>query len=94
MLRNGAKKSVTVKGNSTADQLVTALNAAAGGINARLDADGNLLMDGVKSFSRRKSSDEAYTPPSTWVGVGSGSLNDDKLKPPEAWPRARGTMTS
>ena len=31
----------------------------------RLDADGNLLMDGVKSFSRRKSSDEAYTPPST-----------------------------
>ncbi len=80
VLRNGAKKSVTVKGNSTADQLVTALNAAAGGINARLDADGNLLMDGVKSFSRRKSSDEAYTPPSTWVGVGSGSLNDDKLK--------------
>ena len=79
VLRNGAKKSVTVKGNSTADQLVTALNAAAGGINARLDADGNLLMDGVKSFSRRKSSDEAYTPPSTWVGVGSGSLNDDKL---------------
>ena len=79
VLRNGAKKSVTVKGNSTADQLVTALNAAAGGINARLDADGNLLMDGVKSFSRRKSSDEAYTPSSTWVGVGSGSLNDDKL---------------
>lgn len=91
VLRNGAKKSVTVKGNSTADQLVTALNAAAGGINARLDADGNLLMDGVKSFSRRKSSDEAYTPPSTWVGVGSGSLNDDKLNAAgRPWPEGKG----
>ena len=79
VLRNGAKKSVTVKGDASAADLVTALNAAAGGINARLDTDGNLLMDGVKSFSRRKSSDEAYTPPSTWVGVGSGNLNDDKL---------------
>ncbi|MCD7983296.1 MAG: flagellar filament capping protein FliD, partial [Desulfovibrio sp.] len=64
----------TIKGNATADDFVTALNAA-GGITASLDGSGNLVMDGVKSFSRRKSSDDAYKPASTWVGVG-GDLKD------------------
>ena len=74
VLQSGAKKSVTIKGNATADDFVTALNAA-GGITASLDGSGNLVMGGVKSFSRRKSSDDAYKPASTWVGVG-GDLKD------------------
>lgn len=78
VLQNGVKKSVTLKGDATANDLVTALNAA-GGITASLDGNGDLVLTGVKSFSRRESSDKAYTPASTWVGVG-GSLKDSNNK--------------
>ncbi|WP_298031538.1 flagellar filament capping protein FliD [uncultured Desulfovibrio sp.] len=81
VLQSGVKKSVTIKGNATAADLVTALNAA-GGITASLDGGGNLVLGGVKSFSRRKSSDSAYTPASTWVGIGDlkdSNNNDIKL---------------
>lgn len=78
VLQSGVKKTVTLKGDATADDLVTALNAA-GGITASLNSNGDLVLGGVKSFSRRKSSDKPYTPSSTWVGVG-GSLKDSNNK--------------
>ncbi|MDE5831816.1 MAG: flagellar filament capping protein FliD, partial [Desulfovibrio sp.] len=65
VLRDGTKKSVVVKGNATADELVTALNNSASGINARLE-NGDLVMD-VQSFTRRKTGEDAYTPPSLRV---------------------------
>ncbi|MGE9984606.1 flagellar filament capping protein FliD [Desulfovibrio sp. SGI.169] len=78
VLQSGVKKTVTIKGDATADELVTALNAA-GGITASLDGNGDLTLTGVRSFSRRESSDKAYTPASTWVGV-TGSLKDSNNK--------------
>lgn len=62
VLANGTKKSLTVKGDATPEQLVADLNNLAGGIHASLDANNNLILDGVKSFSRRTSKDSAYTP--------------------------------
>ncbi len=64
VLDSGVKKTVTLKGDATADDLVAALNNA-GGITASVDASGQLTLQGVQSFSRRKSSDAAYTPAST-----------------------------
>lgn len=63
VLLDGSKKSVSIKGSASAQDLVNQLNAAAGGINASIDGSGNLVLDGVKSFSRRLASDDAYTPP-------------------------------
>lgn len=42
---------------------------------ASLDASGNLVLQRVKSFSKRKSEDEAYRPAGTGVSVGAG-IND------------------
>lgn len=75
VLQGGAKKSVTIKGNATADELVTALNNAAGGINASVDSNGVLTIEGVQSFSRRKASDDPYTPASTRLSL-AGDLKD------------------
>lgn len=82
VLQGGAKKSVTVKGNATADELVAALNNAAGGIKASVDSSGNLTIEGVQSFSRRKAGEDAYTPGSTRFSVGAikdSSGNYEKL---------------
>jgi len=65
VMDSGAKKSITLKGSATADDLVKALNNEAAGIHASVDGSGNLTIEGVRSFSRRETSDKAYTPPST-----------------------------
>lgn len=75
VLQGGAKKSVTIKGDATADEVVVALNNAAGGINAYLDGSGNLVLEGVQSFSRRLESDKAYKPASVEMTI-SGGLNE------------------
>lgn len=75
VLQGGAKKSVTVKGNATAEELVTALNNAASGINASVDAFGNLTLQGVQSFSRREEGQKPYTPASTRVSL-AGDIKD------------------
>lgn len=68
VLRDGTKKSVVIKGDASAQDLVTALNNSASGINARLDSDGNLLMN-VQSFSRRETGSDPYEPVSTRVAL-------------------------
>lgn len=95
VLQGGTKKSITVKGNATADELVTTLNNAAGGIKASLDASGNLVLEGVQSFSRRRASEDPYVPASTELtlngridaklnaedtGIAQGLGDDDLLK--------------
>ena len=70
VLQGGAKKSVTISGTASMEQIRDQLNNAAGGINARIDEEsGDLLMD-VQSFSVRTSDDAAYTPASLNVNVG------------------------
>ncbi len=77
VLQGGAKKSVTIKGDASADELVTALNNAAGGIRASVDEFGNLSIDGVKSFSRRESSEKEYKAASLRVDVGADMKDRD-----------------
>lgn len=60
-LANGKKKSLTIKGDASPQDLVVQLNNLAGGISASIDASGNLSIEGVKSFSRRLASEQAYT---------------------------------
>ncbi len=76
VLQGGQKKSVTIKGDATVEQIEQQLNAAAGGIKASIDrTTGALTIDGVQSFSRRKAGEEAYTPASTKVTV-KGEMKD------------------
>ena len=76
---NGTKKSVTIKGNSSLNDLVNAINSQTGRQIASLDpATGNLKLDGVQSFKRRLSSEEADVPPSVKVYAGT---QEDMSKP-------------
>ena len=74
-LANGTKKSLTIKGDATPDEMVAQLNNLAGGITASLDSSGNLTLEGVKSFSRRVAGEDAYTPAGIKFALG-GSLKD------------------
>lgn len=78
VLNDGTKKSVTVSGDLTAEELAEKLSNAAGTgvIDAKVDpATGDLTITGVKSYSRRKKTDAAYTEAGTRVSVGD-KLND------------------
>ncbi|MCR5563951.1 MAG: flagellar filament capping protein FliD [Desulfovibrio sp.] len=79
-LASGKKKTISLSGDKTADDLVTALNTCAGQgvVTASLDENGNLLVSGVQSITRREKSQDAYTPGGTKVNVGSG-INDPLL---------------
>lgn len=76
---NGTKKSVTISGDSTLNDLVAAINAQTGRNIASLDPNtGNLVLDGVQSFTRRDSADDAAVPPSVKVFAGT---KEDMSKP-------------
>lgn len=76
---NGTKKSISIKGNSSLDDLVAAINSQTGRNIASLDpATGNLKLDGVQSFKRRESSEDADVPPSVKVYAGT---QDDMKEP-------------
>ncbi|MDE7242147.1 flagellar filament capping protein FliD [Desulfovibrio sp.] len=79
VLANGSKKSVTVSGDKSPEDLCAALENAAGKgvIKAEVGADGTLTISGVQSFSRRTAGDEAYVPASTQVTL-AGELKDNK----------------
>ena len=79
VLANGAKKSITVSGDKSPEDLCVALENAAGKgvIKAEVGADGTLTISGVQSFSRRTVDDEAYVPPSTQVTL-AGELKNNK----------------
>lgn len=76
---NGTKKSISIKGNSSLDDLVAAINSQTGRNIASLDpVTGNLKLDGVQSFKRRESSEDADVPPSVKVYAGT---QDDMKEP-------------
>lgn len=88
-LSSGKKKTISLSGAKTADDLVAALNncAGTGVVTASLDENGNLLVSGVQSITRRKKGEDAYTPGGTNVNVGAGlkqsllgSDSDETLK--------------
>jgi flagellar hook-associated protein 2 len=60
VLENGARRSVTIKGNATREDLASAINAQISGFgSASVDGSGNLVLDGVKSVSRKDGSGAA-----------------------------------
>ncbi|MDR1660400.1 MAG: flagellar hook protein, partial [Desulfovibrio sp.] len=62
VLENGAKRSVTIRGDATREQLEAAINAQISGFgSAGVDGSGNLVLDGVKSV-RRKDGSGTETP--------------------------------
>ncbi len=75
---NGTKKSITIKGNSSLNDLVDAINSQTGRNIASLDPSGNLKLDGVQSIKRRESSEDADVPPSVKVYAGT---QEDMSKP-------------
>lgn len=76
---NGTKKSVTISGNSSLNDLVDAINSQTGRKIASVDpVTGNLKLDGVQSFKRRDSSEKADVPPSVKVYAGT---QEDVSKP-------------
>lgn len=76
---NGTKKSISIKGNSSLDDLVAAINSQTGRNIASLDpVTGNLKLDGVQSFKRCESSEDADVPPSVKVYAGT---QDDMKEP-------------
>ena len=75
---NGTKKSISIKGNSSLNDLVDAINSQTGRKIASLDPSGNLKLDGVQSFKRRESSEDADVPPSVKVYAGT---KEDMSKP-------------
>ena len=79
VLANGTKKSVTVSGDKSPEELCAALENAAGKgvITATVDEDGTLQVSGVQSISRRTSGDEAYVAASTQVTL-AGDLKNNK----------------
>lgn len=82
----GVKKSITVKGDETAKQLAQKITDAfgTGVVSATVNATtGELEITGLKSFTRRKASDEAYKPSQTSLKIpgatnqtGSKKLNE------------------
>ena len=78
---NGTKKSVTISGASTLNDLVAAINSQTGRTIASLDSSGNLKLDGVQSFKRRESSEDADVPPSVKVYAGTQDDMDELLVP-------------
>ncbi|MDE7372259.1 MAG: flagellar hook protein, partial [Desulfovibrio sp.] len=79
VLANGTKKTVTVSGDKSPEDLCVALENAAGKgvITASVDENGTLTVSGVQSISRRTNKDEAYVPASTQVTL-SGELKNNK----------------
>lgn len=79
VLANGAKKTISISGDKTPEDLCAALENAAGKgvIKAQVDENGTLTVSGVQSISRRTSKDAAYTPPSTQVTL-EGDLKNNK----------------
>lgn len=79
VLANGAKKSITVSGDKSPEDLCVALENAAGQgvIKAEVGPDGTLTISGVQSFSRRTVGDEEYVPASTQVTL-AGDLKNNK----------------
>ncbi|MDR2820181.1 MAG: flagellar filament capping protein FliD [Desulfovibrio sp.] len=63
VLENGAKRSVNIKGDATREELADAINAQIMGFGAAsVDGSGNLVMDGVKSVTRRDANASSGTP--------------------------------
>ncbi|MBD5627203.1 MAG: flagellar filament capping protein FliD [Desulfovibrio sp.] len=79
VLANGTKKTVTVSGDKSPEDLCVALENAAGKgvIKASVDENGTLTVSGVQSISRRTNKDDAYVPASTQVTL-SGELKNNK----------------
>ncbi len=77
VLANGVKKTVTVSGDKTPEELCVALENAAGNgvITASVDENGTLTVSGVQSISRRTDTEKAYVPASTQVSL-AGDLKD------------------
>ncbi|MDR3361920.1 MAG: flagellar filament capping protein FliD [Desulfovibrio sp.] len=63
VLENGVKRSVNIKGDATREELADAINAQIMGFGAAsVDGSGNLVMDGVKSVTRRDANASSGTP--------------------------------
>ena len=79
VLANGAKKTITINGDKTPEDLCAALENAAGKgvVKAEVDENGRLMVSGVQSISRRTGKDAAYTPASTQVTL-AGDLKNNK----------------
>lgn len=77
VLDSGVSKSITIRGDATAQEVVDAFNNAAGGISASLDSTGNLIVAGVQSFTRRTAADSAYK--AAGLNVRVGNLNEALL---------------
>ena len=82
VLENGAKRSFTIRGDATREQLAAAIDAQISGFgSASVDGSGNLVLDGVKSVSRMDGSGAA-TPQGALTGAdtdltfASGHLGD------------------
>lgn len=77
VLANGVKKTVTVSGDKTPEELCAALENAAGSgvITASVDENGTLTVSGVQSISRRTDKEKVYVPASTQVTF-AGDLKD------------------
>lgn len=70
VLQNGAKKTIEMKGNFTAEEFVSQLNGLAGTIKASFDSNTNKLqLEGIRSISRRESGEDAYTPAKTEITI-------------------------
>jgi flagellar hook-associated protein 2 len=82
VLENGAKRSVAVRGDATREQLAAAIDAQINGFgSASVDGSGNLVLDGVKSVSRRDGSGAAtpqgaLTSADTDLTFANGHLGD------------------
>ncbi|MDR2573838.1 MAG: flagellar filament capping protein FliD [Desulfovibrio sp.] len=76
VLENGAKRSVTIKGDQTTQQLADAINAQINGFgSATVDGSGNLVLDGVKSVRRKDGNGAAADyPAGTTATVGTTNI--------------------
>ncbi len=84
---SGLKKSITVRGDETAQQLADKITNAFGSgvVTATIDPNtGDLKIDGLKSFTRRKASDEAYKPAQTSLKIPGASNQTGSKKLNEA----------
>lgn len=78
----GVKKSITLKGDETAKDLAEKITSAfgTGVVTATVNAaTGELEITGLKSFTRRKASDEAYKPSQTSLKI-PGATNQTGTK--------------
>lgn len=84
---SGLKKSITVKGDETAQQLADKITNAFGSgvVTATVDPNtGELKIDGLKSFTRRKAGDQAYKPAQTSLKIPGASNQTGSKKLNEA----------